>query len=304
MHIPDFSSIAGQNHAKRALEVAACGGHSLALTGIPGNGKSVLAQALAGILPPLTKQAREDLCLWYAVLDQPLPPALEAYQRPVIQGQAAMAWVEAALTGQDGRLGGAHHGMLVLDRLDCFAYSPLQIQRLATVLDRSQDIQMLLTYQPCPCGFYGDPLRECVCTARLITRHHLRLRALLERAPIAVEIPRPDYEHQMDRRVPEASARVAERVREGAERQRARFAGLRLTRNAEMNHAQLLQFCELETSAQKLLRAAVQQLRLSVRSTDGVLALARTIADLAESAQIQANHLAEAIMYQPHLEQI
>jgi magnesium chelatase family protein len=226
-HVPDRVAIAAQEHAKRAREVAACGGHSLALTGAPGNGKSVLARALAGLLPPLPGGA----------------------PRPLIEEQEARAWVEEALRGQSGQLVRAQHGVLLLDRLDCFVYSPLQRQRLGTVLDRVRDAQLVLTLQPCPCGFYGDPLRE------------------------------------------------------GWKRQQGRFAGLSLTRNAEMDHAQILHWCSLDASAQKLSRAACQQLRFSVRTMDAMLTVARTVADLAGSEQIQANHLAEAIQYQPRPDQ-
>jgi|SRR5579875_18086 magnesium chelatase family protein len=172
-----------------------------------------------------------------------------------------------------------------------------------TVLDRVRDAQLVLTLQPCPCGFYGDPLRECVCTVHWIARHTLRMRALLERVAIAVEIPRPDYERQMTVRAQESSATVAARVREGWKRQQGRFAGLSLTRNAEMDHAQIIHWCSLDASAQKLSRAACQQLRFSVRTMDAMLTVARTVADLAGSEQIQANHLAEAIQYQPRPDQ-
>lgn len=125
--------------------------------------------------------------------------------------------------------------------------------------------------------------------------------ALIERVSLVVQIPRPDPERLAHTRPPEPSARVAERVREGSARQQARFAGAAHKRNADMDHAQILRFCQLDPSAQKLSQAASRQLHLSVRSTDGMLAVARTIADLAGSDQIQANHLAEAIQYQPPL---
>lgn len=287
MKIPDFASIAGQDHAKRALEVAACGGHHLVLTGASGNGKSLLAQALVGLLPPRPTHAIHEL---------------ETSPRPVIQGQDAMGWIEAALAGYDGSLIKSLHGVLILDRLDSFGYSTLQIQRLGVILDRYPSIQMMLTRQPCPCGFYGDPIRECCCTADRIVKHQLRIHALRERAPMEVEIPRLEYERIMQKRPPEATALVAERVREGALWQRTRFASLPLTRNAEMDHAQIQTFCVLEDSAERLFKTAVRQLHCSARAVNGILSLARTVADLAASEQIQANHIAEAVQYLPRLD--
>jgi magnesium chelatase family protein len=272
---PDLASIAGHFHAKRALEVAACGGHNLALIGGPGHGKTLLAQALIGLLP-----LRE--------YDVP---------RPVVKGQEAMTWIEAALGGHIGQLGQAQHGVLLLDRLDCFVYSALQIQCVATVFDRVHDVQMVLTAQPCPCGMYGDPIRECSCSAQLIQRHQRRMQALMERIAITVEIPRLDYESLVDARAQEGSDRVAARALEGAQRQQERFAGGAITRNAEMDHAQILRWCEMDASAQKLYKAACQHLHVSGRTADDVLAVARTIADLANSDRIQANHVAEAVAY-------
>ncbi len=275
--VPDLSTIAGHVHAKRALEVAAAGGHHLAFIGGPGFGKTLLARALSGLLPPSEQRL----------------------VRPVVEGQGAMVWIEEALRGHRGSLERARHGVLLLDRLDCFGYSSMQIQRIATVFDQVADVQLVLTAQPCPCGWYGAPLRDCQCSARLIQRHQQRLRALVERVPLAVELPPLDYERQVDPHAPEGSAIVARRVREADQRQQQRFSGECSLRNAGMDHAQILRWCEMDASAHKLYKAAYQQLHLSSRAADAVLAVARTIADLAESDLICANHLAEAIQYLP-----
>lgn len=276
--VPDLSAIAGHPHAKRALEVAACGGHNLALIGGPGSGKTVLARALAGLLPPYGQQ-----------LARP----------PIVEGQDAMIWVEEALRGHRGALDQARHGVLVLDRLDCFGYSSVQIQRIATVFDQVADVQLVLTLQPCPCGWTGAPLRACSCSVRLIQRHQQRLRALLERMALVTELAPLDDERQMETRAPEGSSIVATRVREADQRQQKRFIGEFTLRNAGMDHAQILRWCEMDSTAQKLSKAAYQQLHLSSRAADVVLTVARTIADLANSDLICANHLAEAIQYQP-----
>ncbi|HEU5377140.1 MAG TPA: ATP-binding protein [Ktedonobacteraceae bacterium] len=274
---PDLASIAGHLHAKRALEVAACGGHHLALVGPPGTGKTLLARALFGLMSAHEPQT-------------PLP---------LLEGQAAMTWVEAALQGNDGPGDHTQGGIVFLDRLDCFGYSPLQIQRLGVVLDRQPGRQMVLTCQPCPCGRYGDPMHECSCTTHLILRHQRRMRALFERVALTVEIPRLDYEHQMDARPAEGSARVAARVREGAARQQERFAGQAISCNAHMDHPQILRWCEMDAPAQKLYKAAYRQLHISSRAAEQVLAVARTIADLATRERLEAHHVAEALQYQP-----
>jgi len=154
----------------------------------------------------------------------------------------------------------------------------------------------------CPCGYYGDPVRECTCSATAISRYQKRISGpLLDRIDIHVEVPRVDYEKLADKRKVEDSALIRARVQAARERQLQRFTGTKLTCNAEMGPAEVRDFCHVDASAEKLLKAAMQQLHLSARAFHRVLKLARSIADLAESETIAANHVAEAIQYRPRM---
>ncbi len=210
---PDLAQIAGQEHVKRALEVAATGGHSLVLVGPPGCGKSLLARALGGLLPPLSAEEAQELRQNYIHRGLVIPPWLAAQQRP-------FAWPAPTIAPRKlidrprcpGVLFFARHGVLGLDRLDQFV--PEFSACLSAVLDRptGQNIQFLLTLQPCPCGYYGDPLRECACPAERLLRYEQRTRGLIERLPLVVELGRLDYEKIASTRPAESSSSVRARV--------------------------------------------------------------------------------------------
>ena len=161
---------------------------------------------------------------------------------------------------------------------------------------------LVASMNPCPCGYYGDLVRECTCSATAIARYQKRISGpLLDRIDIHVEVPRVDYEKLADKRKVEDSATIRQRVQAARERQLQRFTGTKLTCNAEMGPAEVRDFCQVDASAEKLLKAAMQQLHLSARAFHRVLKLARSIADLAESETIAANHIAEAIQYRPRM---
>ena len=159
---------------------------------------------------------------------------------------------------------------------------------------------MPICYYPCPCGYYGDPVRECTCSNAMVSRYQKRISGpLLDRIDIHIEVPRVEYEKLSDDRLGEPSADIRERVETARERQQQRFAGTNLLSNADMGPAEVRELCAVDDAGKSLLRAAMQQLHMSARAYHRILKLARTIADLAGSDQIQTAHLAEAIQYRP-----
>jgi magnesium chelatase family protein len=213
-----------------------------------------------------------------------------------------------------GEISLAHRGVLFLDELPEFGQNVLEVLRQPledkiVTISRAQgsttfpaNFMLVASMNPCPCGYFNDPVKECSCSAASIARYQKRISGpLLDRIDIHVEVPRVDYEKLADKRHVESSANIRVRVQAARDRQLQRFAGTKLTCNAEMGPAEVRDFCEVEPSAEKLLKAAMQQLHLSARAFHRVLKLARTIADLAESDLIASNHLAEAIQYRPRV---
>jgi magnesium chelatase family protein len=213
-----------------------------------------------------------------------------------------------------GEISLAHRGVLFLDELPEFGQNVLEVLRQpledkVVTISRAQgtitypaNFMLVAAMNPCPCGFYGDPVKECSCSATAIARYQKRISGpLLDRIDIHVEVPRVDYEKLADKRNVESSEIIRRRVQAARERQLLRFVSTKLKCNAEMGPAEAREFCQVEPSAEKLLKAAMQQLHLSARAFHRVLKLARSIADLAESEMIAANHVAEAIQYRPRV---
>ncbi|MFQ5616476.1 MAG: YifB family Mg chelatase-like AAA ATPase [Anaerolineales bacterium] len=313
----DFQEIKGQEHVKRALEVAAAGNHNVLMVGPPGAGKTLLARAMPAILPRMTIEEALDVTRVYSIADK-LPPEVPLIQnRPFRAPHHTIS--HAGLVGggnwpQPGEISMAHRGVLFLDELPEFGMRVLEVMRQPmedkiVTISRAQgsltfpaNFQLVAAMNPCPCGFYGDPVKECTCSSSTVTRYQKRLSGpLLDRVDIHVEVPRVAYEKLSDDRLGEPSADVQARVETTRQRQRERFKDSGVTCNADMRPAEVRQYCQLDKTGQSLMRTAMTQLQLSARAYHRVLKLSRTIADLAGEENISPTHLAEALQYRPKM---
>ncbi len=316
----DFAEIKGQEHVKRALEVAAAGGHNVLMVGSPGAGKTLLARALPGILPEMSIEESLDVTRIYSVADQ-LPPGTPLIkQRPFRAPHHTIS--HAGLVGggsipKPGEISLAHRGVLFLDEFPEFGPRVLEVMRqpmedkVITIsrakgsLTFSANFQLIAAMNPCPCGYYGDSQKPCTCAPAVVTKYQKRISGpILDRIDIHIEVPRVDYEKLSGDRLGESSETIRKRVQSAREIQRARFSALPsrdILCNADMRISEVRQFCKLQPEGQSLMRAAMTQLNLSARAYHRILKLARTIADLAGSKDIQSVHLAEALQYRPKL---
>ena len=311
--VEDLKYVKGQYSAKRALEIAAAGGHNIIMIGAPGGGKTMLAKCLPGILPKMTEQEILETTKIHSIagiLDEDCGIVTTRPFRTPHHTASRIALTGGSSSSRPGEISFAHNGVLFLDELPEYPRSVLEIlrqpledgvvtvSRAARSVEYPANFMLVASMNPCPCGYKGSATHECSCSPSQIQKYMSRISGpLLDRIDLHIEVDEVNYDDLSSGELAESSAAVRERVNVARGVQTKRFAGTSIYSNSKMTSEMIKKYCELDSAGEKILQSAFDKLGMSARAYTRILKVARTIADLEGSEKVSAKHIAEAVMY-------